>query len=150
MPQNSLQKATQIISTELLELVRSIMLETDGMSKTGSSFADLLRVKSEQTSDSIIVSLYVENYIAYAEQKKSLASADRQSVDSLRDWAINSGIDADNETLYTIAQSIWFDSIALRPILAKIEERIDQAFDSRWADLLFEALIDDLTKYFNQ
>lgn len=150
MAYKSLYKAAEIIAAELVVLAQRAIGEAMGKEGRDSRLAESLLTKIDFSGDSLVVRLLMDNYVSYIDQGRKPRSGKLVPIDELRDWALQAGIDADNGTLYAVSQSIWRDGIAPRPILTKIEDYADEAFDNRWADLLFDALIDDLVKYFNQ
>lgn len=146
----SLEKVTEVIASDLVRLTQEVINENLGKQHVESRLADSVVAKINLQGDSLVIELLMNNYIDYIENGRKPRTGRMPSINSLRDWALQYGVDTDNDTLYAIAQAIWRDGIAPRPILTKLDEQISEAFDSRWSDLLFEALIADLTKYFNQ
>lgn len=150
MSYKALYRAAEVIAAEMVALAQRAIGEALGKEGSSSNLADSLLTEIDLSGDSLVIKLLMDNYIGYIDQGRKPQSGKLVPIDELREWALKVGIDADNGTLYAISQAIWRDGIAPRPILSKIEEYTDRAFDERWADLLIEALIDDLTKYFNQ
>lgn len=148
MISQSLQKATQVIADELLLLARQVI----DQSADGQDFRlkDSLSTSIDMSGGSLVISLLMDNYIEFIEKGRKPHSGKMPPIDALRDWAISRGISPTNDMLYAISYAIWRDGIEPRPILALIDERVAQAFDEHWADLLMEAVLDDLNKYFNQ
>lgn len=144
----SLRKAVQLIADELLLLARQVI----DQSAEGTDFRlkDSLSASVEANANSVVISLLMDNYVEYIECGRKPRSGKMPPIDQLRDWAISRGISPTNDTLYAISYAIWRDGIEPRPVISLIEERIDKAFDQRWADWLMEAVVDDLVKYFNQ
>ncbi|NDV69255.1 hypothetical protein [Dysgonomonas sp. 25] len=149
MMSTRLKKVAEVIATEMLALAQIIVAETDGGSLSGSHLRETIRTQVQTESDSVVISLLFDNYIEYIENGRAPRQGKRPPIDALREWAIGKGIEPDNDTLFAIAEAIWRDGIEPRPIMATLEERIGKQFETRWAEMLFEALTDDLIKYFN-
>lgn len=150
MSYKSLHKAAEVIAADTIRLAQRAIDEALGQGGRDSRLKDSLLTQINVSPDSVVVNLLMDNYVNYIDQGRKPRSGKLVPIDQLRDWALDAGIDADNGTLYAISQAIWRDGIAPRPILAKIEQYADEAFEDRWADLLMDAVIDDLVTYFNQ
>ncbi|WP_101688273.1 hypothetical protein [Dysgonomonas massiliensis] len=150
MSYKALYRAGEVITSEMVALAQRAIGEALGKEGSSSRLADSLLTEIDLSGDSLVIKLLMDNYVGYIDRGRKPRSDKLVPIDELRDWALEKGIDVDNGTLYAISQAIWRDGIAPRPILSKIEEYADRAFDERWADLLMDALIDDLTTYFNQ
>lgn len=150
MSYKALYRAGEVIAAEMVALARRAIGEALGKEGSSTSLADSLLTEIDMSDESLVIKLLMDNYVGYIDHGRKPRSGKLVPIDELRDWALEKGIDAGNGTLYAISQAIWRDGIAPRPILSKIEEYADRAFDERWADLLMDALIDDLTTYFNQ
>ena len=109
---------------------------------------DHLQVAVSRTKEGIVITTFVDNYINYIEAGRKPRSGKQPPIDKLRDWAMARNIPSDNSTLYLISRAIWRDGIAPRPILSTLEEYIDQEFRNNWSDQLFEAITNDINKYF--
>lgn len=147
---SGLKKVIEVIASEMLALAQAVTSEVDAGSLKGRSLCDTIRTQVREQDGGVVISLLFDNYIEYIENGCAPKQGKRPPTDDLREWAIKNGIQPDNDTLYALSEAIWHDGIEPRPILATLEERITGQFDARWADMLFEALIDDLTKYFNE
>jgi hypothetical protein len=108
-----------------------------------------VKVSWREQNGNIVIDTYFDNYLAFLEKGREPRKGKFPPLDELRDWALSRNIPADNSTLFLIARAIRRDGLEGRPILATLEERIEHKFDTEWYDKLFEATIDELTKYFN-
>jgi len=70
-------------------------------------------------------------------------------IDELKEWAESRGIPTDNETLWKISFAIWKYGHEGRPIIETLEKEIEESFDKEQYDKLFNAVTNELTKYFN-
>ncbi|WP_108823631.1 hypothetical protein [Dysgonomonas sp. Marseille-P4361] len=99
--------------------------------------------------DNVVVRVLMDNYIDFVEAGRAPQKGKKPPISQLEDWAKRRGIPTDNETLYAISEAIWRDGYAAPPILATLEREVEQRFDREWSERLFDALITDLTAYFN-
>lgn len=105
------------------------------------------RVSFGSNGDNVVIEVLFNNYIDYIE--KGRRPGKMPPVSALKEWAQSRGIPTDNGTLYAIANAIKRDGIEGRPILATLEQRIEDSFENDWADKLFDAMISELNEYFN-
>ncbi len=105
------------------------------------------RVSFGSNGDNVVIEVLFNNYIDYIE--KGRRPGKMPPVNALKEWAQSRGIPTDNGTLYAIANAIKRDGIEGRPILATLEQRIEDSFENHWADKLFDAMISELNEYFN-
>lgn len=150
-----LQKIINEITSEIATLADAIFKDDkiSGNKKTGKNrLKDKgkdIDVSWKEQNGSIVISTYFDNYLAYLEKGYKPQKGKFPPLNELRDWALSKNIPTDNSTLFLIARAIWRDGHEGRPILATLEEQIEHKFDTEWYDKLFEATIDELTKYFN-
>lgn len=157
MNNDAIVKLTEAMASDVLKLFDQILDEDSiGINKkTGknslrdSALNNKVRIRTQQTKDSIVIEALFDNYIDYVEQGRKPRSGKKPPIDALRDWALARGIPTDNSTLFLIGRAIWRDGYEGRPILATLEDEIEKAFNERWAEQLFDAITDEFTKYFN-
>ncbi len=101
------------------------------------------------TSDNPVITIFFNDYINYIENDRKPNSVDAPSVSELREWAQQKGIPTTNDVLYTITETIKKQGMAARPILASLEQQIEESFSNEWADPLFEVIIQELEAFFN-
>lgn len=99
------------------------------------------------TSDNAIIQTFFNHYIIYVEKGRK-KGAKRIPIDALRDWALRKGIPTDNNTLYAIQTAIVRDGIKGRPILATLENNIEELFEKQYFDELFTTIITELQDFF--
>lgn len=140
------QSLTQVAEGIAQDIVRlaQVMLEDKGIavrSRVSNNFQP-----NASLDGNIVIEILFDNYMEYLEGGK--ATGKRPPMHSLREWALRKGIPVDNGTLYTAATAIARDGIMPRPILATLEKQIDEQFNDEWADKLFDAVIEELSNYF--
>lgn len=146
-PSGGLRGAIETIAGEITLMAQAILAD-DSISanaKTGkNTLRNSLLAKDVQASvhfgDNVVIDVLFGNYIAYIEQGRAPRSGKRPPISAIKSWAEKRGIATDNNTLYAIANAVWRDGYAGRPILATLEQQIEERFDNEWADLIFEAL----------
>lgn len=132
------------IAEEVLGIARSV-LDEKGMGK--SSIKEKIEVKLEKEQNPIVKILF-KNYVDFIENGYKSDTGKIPSIADLRDWVQSKGLSATNDVLYAIANAIRKDGIDARPILSVIYDRLDKAFDDRWADELFHAIVSELDLLF--
>ncbi|MBB4036958.1 hypothetical protein GGR21_002872 [Dysgonomonas hofstadii] len=143
---DSITQIIEVIAADVMKLSH-IVMENNNLKN--SALDKNMRVQVKQADNSIVIETLFDNYIDYIEQGRKPMTGKQPPIDALRDWALSRGIPTDNSTLFLISRAIWRDGTESRPILSALEEEIEKAFDEKWADQLFEAITDELTKYFN-
>lgn len=152
----AIAKVIEAIAADVLTLSQALLSDNDvgTNAKTGhntlekSSLKNNIEVNVRQSGESVVIEALFDNYIDYIEQGRKPRTGKQPPTDALRDWALSRGIPTDNSTLFLIGRAIWRDGFEGRPVMATLEEEIDKQMDDKWADMLFDAIIDELGKYF--
>ena len=160
MSKESVYKAMQVIASELLILAQTT-LESDTVGvnkKTGRNTLANSRLKKDLVTywqakldgnpDAVAVALF-NNYVRFLEWKRPPKHGKKPPISALKEWASANGIPADTSTLWAISTAIWRDGHESRPIFATLNEYCNKSFESDWSEKLFEALTDELDKFFN-
>lgn len=152
----AITKAMEAIAADVLKLSQTILSDRNigTNTKTGkntlknSALEDSVRVEIRKMGESVVIETLFDNYISYIEQGRKPRTGKQPPIDALRDWALSRGIPTDNSTLFLIGRAIWRDGYEGRPVLATLEEEIEKQWDGKWADMLFDTIMDELNKYF--
>lgn len=147
-------KIVEAIGNDILTLV-NIIFEDDSISnnrKVGKNTLKNSALRNDVetkviASDNAIIQTFFNHYIIYIEKGRK-KGAKRIPIDALRDWALRKGIPTDNNTLYAIQTAIVRDGIKGRPILATLENNIEELFEKQYFDELFTAIITELQNFF--
>lgn len=102
---------------------------------------------SVAVGNNVVIDVLFDNYIEYIENGRRPGKM--PPISALKDWARSRNIPDDNNTLFAIANAIKRDGFAGRPILATLEQEIENRFQDEWGDMIFEALTEEITKYFD-
>lgn len=111
--------------------------------------SDIMQVISE--SDNVVIQTLFNHYIVYLEWDRPpfyKKTTGIPPIKALIPWARKNGISTDNGTLYAIAYAIFRDGHKGRPILATLDNNINNYWNDKWSDELFQAIIKELTDYF--
>lgn len=111
--------------------------------------SDIMQVISE--SDNVVIQTLFKHYIVYLEWDRPpfyKKTTGIPPIKALIPWARKNGISTDNGTLYAIAYAIFRDGHKGRPILATLDNNINNYWNVKWSDELFQAIIKELTDYF--
>lgn len=106
-----------------------------------------LQVKARDNGD-VLMDIILNDYIIYIESGRR-PNSKFPPVEPIVEWCRRKGLPTDNGTVFLIRRAIARDGIRPRPILDKVFEYIDQHWDRRWADKLFNAITEELDRYFN-
>lgn len=159
---DALQKAIEGIASDILNLSKQVM-ESSAVGvnpKTGKNtlihsqmYQDIVGMDAKSliapSGDSIVLDALFQNYSSYIESDRPREYGKKPPIDSLRDWASARGISTDNDTLWAISTAIWRDGHEGRPLMATLEAEIGQYMNNEGSQKLSDALIDEITKYFN-
>jgi len=150
-------KVIEAIANDVLTLSH-LILEDDSISTnkkvnkntlSSSMLKKNVETKIASLDSPVIINTFFGNYITYIENGRKPKQGKQPPTGALRDWALSRGIPTDNSTLFLIARAIWRDGYEGRPIIATLEKEIEESFDKEQYDKLFNAVTNELTKYFN-
>lgn len=145
MKRTELVKTARVIADEFKTLFQ-IILEDNGENiragkNTLAPDSDLyktLKKKSVVYTDSVIVELFVNNYIEYIERGRP-AHIDKVPIYALLKWAKRKGLPTDNSFLYAVQNTIYKNGIRPRPILYYFWQEVQKEWEN-WADKIFQAI----------
>lgn len=148
-------KIVEAIGNDILMLA-TIIMEDDSISvndKVGKNTLKNSALKSDveqkiQATDNIMIQTFFNHYIVYLEWNRPKKYGKQPPIDCLRDWASKNGIPTDNSTLWLISRAIWLEGWRGRPILATLENNIEELFKKQYFDELFTAIITKLQDFF--
>ena len=148
-------KIVMEFSKDLMTLVRMVMESNVGInSKTASNtlvnsnIYKTLSVKATNDGD-LIFDIILNDYLVFIESGRR-KGAKFPPVEPIVKWARSRGIPTDNSTIYLIRRAISRDGIKPRPFMAHVLEEIDREWDDQLADELFNKIISEIDKFFNE
>lgn len=139
-------KVIEELGREIERLARLVLAE-HGISDKSELYQNV-KVQIDASSQPIVIDTFFNNYIQYIEAGRKPMTGKQPPIDELRDWAQERGLPTDNSTLYAISHAIWRDGIEGKPILATLEQRVEEYMQTEFYDQLSEAIINELNKYF--
>lgn len=142
---DSTMRVLNSIAEDILSLAH-LILDENGLKD--SALKDDVRCTVDASGNTVIRILF-NDYIEYIENGRKPNSNMAPPVSDLREWAQRKGIPATNDVLYAISETLRKQGMAPRPILARLEEQIENSFSREWADQLFEAIVEELEAFFN-
>ncbi len=138
-------KVLKAIAEDALAIAH-LILDKNGLKN--SVLKDDVRCTFER-SDNPVITILFNDYVEYIENGRKPNSGEAPPISDLREWAQRKGIPATNDVLYAIAETIKKQGMAPRPVLAVLEQQIEDSFSNEWADQLFEVIMEELEAFFN-
>lgn len=138
-----MKKIIETIANEILTLAHTLM-ESPEMGLRQSALNRDVQVVVSSYENPVVIETVFNDYIDYIEQGRKPMTGKQPPIDALRDWALAHGIATDNSTLFLISRAIWRNGYEARPILATLEQEIDERWESEWADMIFEEIMNQL------
>ena len=96
-----------------------------------------------------VFDLYYNDYLQYIEEGRK-PKARKVPIRPLIDWMKRNLISDDVRVAYAIRESIYKLGIPARPLLEPFENMLDERFEEKIFDEIFNTIITELDKYFNK
>lgn len=144
-------KTVEAIMEDVLVLYH-LILESDygwnnKVNKNTLHDSKLYEDASVQLKTDYSITLFYNDYLEYVERGRPIG-APKVPVKALLEWAKRKGLPTDNKFIYAVRQSIYKKGIRPRPILKPLEDEMDKMWED-WSQQLFNAITEELDKYFN-
>lgn len=153
MLRNDINIIMASIASDIVTIIRLVMESDVGTnSKTntntlvGSNLYKTLKTIARNDGD-LVFDIMMNDYLQYVENGRR-KGAKWPPIDPIVQWMKRKGIQPTNSNIFLIRRSIAEQGIKPRPILAKALELIDDKWNDKWADRLFEVIIGELEGYF--
>lgn len=141
-------------SKDILQLVRMVMDSNVGINDkigintlSNSDIYKTLQVKATNDGD-LMCDIILNDYLTYIENGRR-KGAKMPPIESIEKWARKHGIPTDNSTIYLIRRAIANEGIKARPFMATVFEEITKRWNDDISENLFNKIIEELSKYFN-
>lgn len=150
----NITKAFTLLATDILDLFHKVLASDVGINRKpmagGKNTLKNSRLAQEAQiqTDIPFFHLILNDYIDDIENGRRV-KAPLVPIEDLRDWARRKGIPSDNNTLEIIQYAIWRDGIQGRPVMKTFFNILDKEWNSTYSKQLFEAILHNLTQYFN-
>ena len=139
---------------DIAKIVRMVMDSNIGINKksgkntlSDSNIYKQLSVISTNDGD-LVFDIMLNDYITFIENGRR-QGAKMPPVEPIVRWAREHGIPTDNSTIYLIRRAISRDGIQPRPIMATVFKELDNEWQNSWSDRLFNIIIEQIDKFFN-
>ena len=139
---------------DIAKIVRMVMDSNVGVNKksgnntlSNSNIYKQLSVISTNDGD-LVFDIMLNDYITFIESGRR-QGAKMPPVEPIVRWAKEHGIPTDNSTIFLIRRAISRDGIQARPIMATVFDELDNEWNNGWSDRLFNIIIEQLDKFFN-
>lgn len=149
-----ISKIVMEFSKDIMALVRMVMESNVGInSKVGvntlvnSQIYNSLSVKATNDGD-LIFDIILNDYLVFIENGRR-KGAKFPPIEPIVRWARSKGIPTDNSTIYLIRRAISRDGIKARPFMAHVFEEIDNEWNDKVADEIFNVIMQEIDKFFN-
>ena len=97
--------------------------------------------------------MFFNYYIEYIESGRKPKRGKRPPTREIVKWLKRKHIVSSNENInsvaYVISRSIWTDGYKSRKIIEALDKYVDSNFDEKYADMIFDALFQEVDNYFN-
>lgn len=150
------------ISKDIVEAARRIMASDVGINQktkppkntlVGSKLYKQIKRSWKEDGDNIVIDTFFNDYIGYIEWNRRPKYKKRPPTREIVKWLqrkhIVSSNDNINSVAYVISRSIWRKGWKGRKILKALDKYVDSHFDEKYADMLFNALFQEVNDYFN-
>ena len=161
-----LKTALEELGNEVIKHFREVMGSDMGINqKTGTNtlkdsnlYKQMdMKVYPDRAMVEVLINSYAEyvdmGRMSHAEVKTGKFTPMKNSgfppLNVLRDWAQRKGIPTDNRTLYLIGRSIAINGIRPRPVFSYAWRDLEDILPE-YLDNLFDAIISELTEWFNK
>ena len=147
-------KAFNLLAVDILDLFHKVLASDVGinrkpMASGKNTLKDSRLAQTAQIQTDIpLFHLILNDYIDDIENGRRV-KAPLVPIEDLRDWARRKGIPSDNKTLEIIQYAIWRDGIQGRPVMKTFFNMLDKEWNATYSKQLFEAILHNLTQYFN-
>ena len=138
------------IARELMIVWRQLMASDYAVnikSNTTLEFSNLDNTAKIEYNDWTF-DLFYNDYLEYVEQGRK-PRARKVPIKPLIDWMKRKHISNDNRVAYAIRESIYKLGIPARPLLEPFGNMLDDRFEEKIYDEIFNTIITELDKYFN-
>lgn len=155
-----LARIIKAMTEDILKGAREIMSSSVGVNeKVGkntlvdSNLYKQISTQFIQNPDEIVINLFFNHYIEFIESGRMPKKGKRPPVLEIAKWLKRKHIVSSNENImsvaYAVSYAIWRDGYKARKVLEALDNYVDNEFDNRYADMIFDALFKEIDDYFN-
>lgn len=155
-----LAKVIQEISDDIVRAVREVMSSDVGINDKvgintlhGSNLYRQIKQSWKEDGENVVIDTIFNHYLEYIEWDRPPKYGRRPPVKEIIKWLRRKHIVSSNENIksvaYAVSLSIWRNGWKGRKVLETLDKYVDNGFDEKYADMLFEAIMEETEKYFN-
>ena len=155
-----LAKIMKEITEDILKGAREIMSSDIGINQkvgkntlVGSNLYNQIKWNFQQNDDNIVINLFFNHYIESIESGRMPKKGKRPPVFEIAKWLRRKHIVSSNENIMkvadTVSYAIWRDGYKARKIIEALDKYVDSNFDEKYADMIFNALFQEVDDYFS-
>lgn len=155
-----LAKVIQEITQDILKGVRDIMSSDIGINQkvgkntlVGSNLYNQIKQSWKETNDNVVIDTFFNHYISYIEWDRPPKYGKMPPVIEIIKWLRRKHIVSSNKNIksvaYVISRSIWEKGWKARKITEALDKYVDSNFDEKYADMIFDALFQEVDDYFS-
>ena len=150
------------ISKDIVEAARRIMASDVGINQktkppkntlVGSNLYKQIKRSWKEDGDNIVIDTFFNYYIGYIEWDRPPEYKKRPPTREIVKWLQRKHIVSSNENInsvaYVISRSIWKKGWKGRKITEALDKYVDSHFDEKYADMIFDALFQEVDDYFS-
>ena len=148
------------ISKDIVAAARRIMDSDIGINQkvgkntlSGSNLYKQIKRSWKEDGDNIVIDTFFNHYIESIESGRKPKTGERPSVFEIAKWLRRKKIVSSNENIMkvadTVSNAIWRDGYKSRKIIEALDKYVDSHFDEKYADMIFNALFQEVDNYFN-
>lgn len=147
------------IAQDIVRAAREVMASSVGINdKVGkntlvdSDLSKQIDWKIDFSGERVIIDTLFNYYIQFIEEGRKPQTGKMPPEDAIIKWMRRKHIASSNRNIRSVAflirRAIWRDGYNARPVLKTLSDNVDNLWETKWADQLFEALIKDINEYF--
>lgn len=147
------------IAQDIVRAAREVMASSVGINdKVGkntlvdSDLSKQIDWKIDFSGERVIIDTLFNYYIQFIEEGRKPQTGKMPPEDAIIKWMRRKHIVSSNRNIRSVAflirRAIWRDGYNARPVLKNLSDNVDNLWETKWADQLFEALIKDINEYF--
>ena len=155
-----LAKIIQEITNDIVKGARDIMASDVGINQkvgkntlVGSNLYKQISTSWKETDDNVVIDTFFNHYIEFIESGRMPKKGKRPPVLEIAKWLRRKHIVSSNENImkvaYAVSYAIWRDGYKSRKIIEALDKYVDSNFDEKYADMIFDALFQEVDNYFN-
>ena len=147
------------IAQDIVRAAREVMASSVGINdKVGkntlvdSDLSKQIDWKIDFSGERVIIDTLFNYYIQFIEEGRKPQTGKMPPEDAIIKWMRRKHIVSSNKNIRSVAflirRAIWRAGYNARPVLKTLSDNVDDLWETKWADQLFDALIKDITEYF--